>query len=49
MVWILIPKAEYLPQGNQNIIMNILVPPRGIPPPSATKWKLIYMTSSRLT
>ena len=29
MVWILIPKAEYLPQGNQNIIMNILVPPPG--------------------
>jgi len=27
--WILTPKAEYLPQGNQNIIMNILVPPPG--------------------
>ena len=25
----LMPKAEYLPQGNQNIIMNILVPPPG--------------------
>ncbi|MDD4073102.1 MAG: efflux RND transporter permease subunit, partial [Desulfobacterales bacterium] len=23
------PKAEYLPQGNQNIVMNILVPPPG--------------------
>ncbi|MDY0374434.1 MAG: efflux RND transporter permease subunit [Desulfobacterium sp.] len=27
--WILMPKAEYLPQGNQNFIMNILVPPPG--------------------
>ncbi len=27
--WILLPKAEYLPQGNQNFIMNILVPPPG--------------------
>ena len=25
----LMPKAEYLPQGNQNFIMNILVPPPG--------------------
>lgn len=30
MVWYLMPKAEYLPQGNQNIIMNILVPPPGV-------------------
>ncbi len=27
--WILIPKAEYLPQGNRNVIFNILVPPPG--------------------
>ncbi|HDR17059.1 MAG TPA: efflux RND transporter permease subunit [Desulfobacteraceae bacterium] len=27
--WYLMPKAEYLPQGNQNIIMNVLVPPPG--------------------
>lgn len=27
--WYLMPKAEYLPQGNQNFIMNILVPPPG--------------------
>jgi HAE1 family hydrophobic/amphiphilic exporter-1 len=27
--WQLMPKAEYLPQGNQNIILNILVPPPG--------------------
>ncbi|MBF0376702.1 MAG: efflux RND transporter permease subunit [Desulfamplus sp.] len=26
---ILMPKAEYLPQGNRNFIMNILVPPPG--------------------
>lgn len=25
----LIPKAEYLPQGNRNLILNILVPPPG--------------------
>ncbi len=29
MAWYFMPKAEYLPQGNQNIIMNILVPPPG--------------------
>ena len=28
-VWATIPKAEYLPQGNQNILFNILVPPPG--------------------
>ena len=28
-VWMLMPKAEYLPQGNRNFIMNILVPPPG--------------------
>ena len=27
--WVLMPKAEYLPQGNQNFIMSILVPPPG--------------------
>ncbi|MCG8471039.1 MAG: efflux RND transporter permease subunit [Desulfobacterales bacterium] len=27
--WVLMPKAEYLPTGNQNFIMNILVPPPG--------------------
>jgi HAE1 family hydrophobic/amphiphilic exporter-1 len=27
--WYLMPKAEYLPQGNQNIILNVLVPPPG--------------------
>ncbi len=26
---ILIPKAEYLPQGNRNLILNILIPPPG--------------------
>ncbi|MCF6283113.1 MAG: efflux RND transporter permease subunit [Candidatus Polarisedimenticolaceae bacterium] len=25
----LLPKAEYLPQGNRNLIMNILIPPPG--------------------
>jgi hydrophobic/amphiphilic exporter-1 (mainly G- bacteria), HAE1 family len=29
IAWGLMPKAEYLPQGNQNIIMSILVPPPG--------------------
>jgi len=29
VVW-LIPKAEYLPQGNRNLILNILVPPPGL-------------------
>jgi len=27
--WYLMPKAEYLPQGNQNFVLNILVPPPG--------------------
>jgi HAE1 family hydrophobic/amphiphilic exporter-1 len=30
--WALIPKAEYLPQGNRNSIFNILVPPPGYSP-----------------
>lgn len=29
IAWALMPKAEYLPQGNQNFIMSILVPPPG--------------------
>ncbi|WP_300668007.1 efflux RND transporter permease subunit [Desulfoluna sp.] len=29
IAWALMPKAEYLPQGNQNFIMNVLVPPPG--------------------
>lgn len=29
VVWALLPKAEYLPQGNRNLILNILVPPPG--------------------
>ena len=27
--WVLMPKAEYLPQGNRNLILNILIPPPG--------------------
>lgn len=27
--WLLVPKAEYLPQGNRNLILNILIPPPG--------------------
>ena len=29
-IMILFPKMEYLPQGNQNLIMNILIPPPGL-------------------
>jgi HAE1 family hydrophobic/amphiphilic exporter-1 len=29
IVILLIPKAEYLPQGNQNYIVNLLIPPPG--------------------
>ena len=29
-IWYLFPKMEYLPQGNQNLIMNILIPPPGL-------------------
>ena len=29
LVTLLLPKAEYLPQGNRNLILNILVPPPG--------------------
>jgi HAE1 family hydrophobic/amphiphilic exporter-1 len=28
-VWLLIPKAEYLPQGNRNLIINFMIPPPG--------------------
>lgn len=27
--WILLPKAEYLPQGNRNLVIGILLPPPG--------------------
>jgi HAE1 family hydrophobic/amphiphilic exporter-1 len=29
-VWLLFPKMEYLPQGNQNLVLNILIPPPGL-------------------
>ncbi|HEY5765783.1 MAG TPA: efflux RND transporter permease subunit [Candidatus Deferrimicrobiaceae bacterium] len=29
-VWLLFPKMEYLPQGNRNLVINILVPPPGL-------------------
>jgi HAE1 family hydrophobic/amphiphilic exporter-1 len=29
LTWTLIPKAEYLPQGNRNLIIGILLPPPG--------------------
>jgi HAE1 family hydrophobic/amphiphilic exporter-1 len=28
--WMLVPKSEYLPQGNRNLIFTILVPPPGL-------------------
>ena len=28
--WLLLPKMEYLPQGNRNLVINILVPPPGL-------------------
>ncbi|MGD2185062.1 MAG: efflux RND transporter permease subunit [Desulfobacterales bacterium] len=28
--WMLFPKAEYLPQGNRNLVINILIPPPGL-------------------
>jgi hydrophobic/amphiphilic exporter-1 (mainly G- bacteria), HAE1 family len=34
VVYLLMPKAEYLPQGNRNLILNIMLPPPGY---SATK------------
>ena len=29
MVWFLSPKAEYLPEGNRNLILGIVLPPPG--------------------
>jgi len=28
--WLLFPKMEYLPQGNRNLVINILIPPPGL-------------------
>ena len=28
--WMLLPKAEYLPQGNRNLVINLLIPPPGL-------------------
>lgn len=30
ITWVAFPKMEYLPQGNRNLILNILVPPPGL-------------------
>ncbi len=30
MVWAFFPKMEYLPQGNRNLIISILIPPPGL-------------------
>lgn len=30
MVWSFFPKMEYLPQGNRNLVINILIPPPGL-------------------
>jgi len=29
-IWMLFPKMEYLPQGNQNLVLSILIPPPGL-------------------
>ncbi|MDX1296013.1 MAG: efflux RND transporter permease subunit, partial [Sulfurimonadaceae bacterium] len=29
-IWVLFPKMEYLPQGNQNLVLNIMIPPPGL-------------------
>lgn len=29
IVFVMVPKAEYLPQGNRNLVINILIPPPG--------------------
>jgi hydrophobic/amphiphilic exporter-1 (mainly G- bacteria), HAE1 family len=29
MAWLLMPQAEYLPQGNRNLVLGILIPPPG--------------------
>lgn len=28
--WLILPKMEYLPQGNRNLLVNILIPPPGL-------------------
>lgn len=28
--WLLFPKMEYLPQGNRNLVLNLLIPPPGL-------------------
>ena len=30
IIWLLFPKMEYLPQGNQNLVLNILIAPPGL-------------------
>jgi len=30
MIYVMFPKMDYLPQGNQNLILNILIPPPGL-------------------
>ncbi|MGD8962333.1 MAG: efflux RND transporter permease subunit, partial [Desulfobacterales bacterium] len=28
--WLMLPKAEYLPQGNRNLVISLLIPPPGL-------------------
>jgi len=30
MAWLFFPKMDYLPQGNRNLVLNILIPPPGL-------------------
>ena len=29
LAWIMVPKAEYLPEGDQNVIIGMMIPPQG--------------------
>ncbi|HDQ39746.1 MAG TPA: efflux RND transporter permease subunit [Desulfonatronum sp.] len=33
IAWFFFPKMDYLPQGNRNLVMNILIPPPGLSSP----------------
>ncbi|RJX35617.1 MAG: efflux RND transporter permease subunit [Desulfarculus sp.] len=37
MAWFLAPKAEYLPTGNRNLVLGIMLPPPGYNVPELTK------------
>ena len=45
--WQFFPKLEYLPQGNRNLLLNILIPPPGLSLQGTSGHRKIYLFAPR--